>query len=40
MRSLADLNNAGGGGGGAAGGQGGGQGCADCIKGMWASTPF
>ncbi len=41
MRSLADLNNSGGGGGGGAAGQGGeGGGCADCIKGIWAKTPF
>jgi len=37
MRGLSDLNNNGGGGA-AAGGAGGG--CADCIKNMWANTPF
>lgn len=38
MRGLSDLNNSGGGGGGV-GGSGGG-GCADCLKGIWAKTPF
>ena len=37
MRGLSDLNNNSGGG--AAGGAGGG-GCADCLKGIWAKTPF
>ena len=38
MRSLADLNGAGGGG--AAAGGPGSNGCADCIKSMWAAMPF
>ena len=37
MRGLNDLSR-GGGGGGQAGGGGGG--CGDCIKGMWANTPW
>ena len=48
MRGLGDLNGSGGGSGGGGGGGGGmgmgsltgGQGCGDCIKGIWNNTPF